>query len=211
MSGFLDDAISVGSLGLIDGGDITGSNAADAASAAAGAQAAAAGDSIAFQRESRDLAIDRLNPYDEFGRSKINVIDMMLTPEGRYEMAASNPMLDLALDKTNKAIMSSKASQGLLNSGSTIDELLNNALLTSYQLTQDDINNNFNALNIGQSSAAGSANTVLQTGNAVSDLMTQRGNAIASGIVGSQGAGQAAFNNLLNFGAKGIGAYMGAQ
>lgn len=209
MSSFLGDAVSVGSYGLIDGGDLTGENAGKAASQAAATQAAAANKSIAFQRESRDLARDDLAPFVNFGQGNIDALSQLLTPQGQADYLQSNPLFDLALDRTNKASLSANAAQGLLNSGNTLNELQSNAMLTGMPLLQNQQSQLFNAVNMGQSSAAGQANTALTTGGAISDLMTQKGNAQAAGIVGQQGAGQAAFNNLLQLGGQAGAAYLG--
>lgn len=210
MSDFFGDAITVGSFGLIDGGDLTGENAADASEAASRAQQAAAGNSIAFQRESRDLARNDLAPFVGFGQGNIDSLSQLLTPQGQADYLQSNPLFDMFLDKANKASLSSNAAQGLLNSGNTLNDLNTNAMMTGMPFLQNQQNQLFNAVNMGQSSAAGQANTALTTGGMISDLMTQQGNAQAAGIVGSQGARQNAFNNLLQLGGQAGAAYLGA-
>ena len=192
------------------GGTILGGDAADAASQAAQLQGASADKAIALQRESRDLARADLAPFVEFGQGNMDALSLLLTGQGQADYLQSNPLFDLALDRTNKASLSSNAAQGLLNSGNTLNELNNNALLTAMPLLQNQQNQLFNAVNMGQSSAAGQANTALATGNSLADLTAQKGNIQASGIVGSQGAQQAAFNNLLNLGGQAGAAYLGA-
>lgn len=196
-------------LDFVDG-TILGGDAADAASQAAQLQGASADKAIALQRESRDLARADLAPFVEFGQGNMDALSLLLTGQGQADYLQSNPLFDLALDRTNKASLSSNAAQGLLNSGNTLNELNNNALLTAMPLLQNQQNQLFNAVNMGQSSAAGQANTALATGNSLADLTTQKGNIQASGIVGSQGAQQAAFNNLLNLGGQAGAAYLGA-
>jgi len=190
-------------------GTILGGDAKDAANKAAAQQAASTDKSIALQRESRDLARADLAPFVEFGQGYIDPLQQLLTPEGQMDYLNSNPLFDLALDKTNKASLASNAARGLLNSGSTLAELNDNALLTAFPMLQNQTNNLFNALNIGQSSAAGQANTALTTGNAIADLTVQKGNALASGTVGAANARQQGFNNLLNLGGQLGAAYLG--
>lgn len=190
-------------------GTILGGDAKDAAKRAAAQQAASTDKSIALQRESRDLARADLAPFVEFGQSYIDPLQQLLTPEGQMDYLNSNPLFDLALDKTNKASLASNAARGLLNSGSTLAELNDNALLTAFPMLQNQTNNLFNALNIGQSSAAGQANTALTTGNAIADLTVQKGNALASGTVGAANARQQGVNNLLNLGGQLGAAYLG--
>lgn len=192
------------------GGTVLGGDAADAATQAAQLQGKSADKAIALQRESRDLARADLAPFVEFGQGNMDALSLLLTGQGQADYLQSNPLFDLALDRTNKASLSSNAAQGLLNSGNTLNELNNNALLTAMPLLQNQQNQLFNAVNMGQSSAAGQANTALATGNSLSDLTAQKGNIQASGIVGSQGAQQAAFNNLLNLGGQAGAAYLGA-
>lgn len=192
------------------GGTVLGGDAADAATQAAQLQGKSADKAIALQRESRDLARADLAPFVKFGQGNMDALSLLLTGQGQADYLQSNPLFDLALDRTNKASLSSNAAQGLLNSGNTLNELNNNALLTAMPLLQNQQNQLFNAVNMGQSSAAGQANTALATGNSLADLTTQRGNIQASGIVGAQGAQQAAFNNLLNLGGQAGAAYLGA-
>ena len=191
------------------GDTLLGGDAADAAKAAAQAQQAAAGNSIAFQRESRDLARSDLAPFVEFGQGNIDPLSQLLTPEGQANYLQANPLFQMFMDKANKASLSSNAAQGLLNSGNTLNELNTNAMMTGMPFLQNQQNQLFNAVNMGQSSAAGQANTALTTGGMISDLMTQQGNAQAAGIVGAQGARQAGINNLLSLGGQAGAAYLG--
>ena len=77
---------------------------------------------------------------------------------------------------------------------------------------QNQQNQLFNAVNMGQSSAAGQANTALTTGNMISDLMTQQGNAQAAGrLLALKAARQAGINNLLSLGGQAGAAYLGGM
>lgn len=181
-------------------GGITGRNAADASKDAAATQAASADKAIAFQEETRDLAREDLAPFKDFGASQINPLAALLTGQGQADYLQNNPLFTAALDSINTATMNNRAARGKLGSGGTLNALQNNYLATALPFIQDQRNALFNSVNLGQSSAAGQANTALSTGNNISDLNTQRGNALASGIAGSSAATTQGANNLMNLG-----------
>ena len=186
-------------LGFVDD-RILGGDAADAAREGARVQAQAADRAIDLQRETRDLARDDLQPFRNFGADQINSLNELLTPEGQADYLQNNPLATLALDNANQATLNSAAARGKLGSGSTLQSLTDNFLLTSLPLLQNQQNQLFNAVNLGQSSAAGQANTSLQTGNSLSNLITGQANALASGTIGAANARQQGINNLLSLG-----------
>lgn len=190
-------------------GTLLGGDAKDAAEKAAKQQAASADQAIAFQRESRDLAREDLAPFVDFGSGRINELLALMTPQGEADYLKDNPLFTAALDSVNSATMKSQAARGKLGSGSTLQSLTDNYMATALPIVQQQKSNLLNAINLGQSSAAGQANTALTTGDAISNLTTQKGNVVASGIVGAQGARQNAFNNLLSLGGQLGGAYLG--
>lgn len=183
---------------IIDG--ITGRGAADASRQAAATQAASAADAIAFQEETRDLVREDLAPFTNFGSGQINPLTEMLTSQGQADYINNNPIFSAALDSVNNATLKNQAARGKLGSGGTLEALQNNYLATSLPFIQDQRNALINAVNLGQNSAAGQGNAALSTGAAISNLNTQRGNALASGIVGSAAAKQEGVNNMLNLG-----------
>ena len=211
--GFFSDVVS-GMPGLgeavdfIDG-TILGGDAADAAKDASRTQAQATEKAIELQRETRDLAREDLAPFRTFGADQINSLTSILSPEGQMSYLQSNPLFQLGLDNLNQTTMQSQAARGKLGSGGTLTALQDNAYLAGAPLLQNQQNQLFNAVNLGQSSAAGQANTALTTGNNLSNLTMQQGNNLAAGIVGAQGARQAGINNLLNLGGQIGGAYAG--
>lgn len=202
MSSFASDVISVGSFGLIDGGDLTGENAADAAKQASQTQAHAIDKGIELTRETRDLARNDLSPFLNFGSGQINPLSEMLTPQGQADYLSTNPLFQSSLDSINRATMSNQAARGKLGSGDTLKALQNNFNANAMPYISNQQNALFNAVNMGQSSAAGQANTALTSGANMSNMLGQQGDVRAAGIVGQQGAGQAAFNNLLSFGGQ---------
>lgn len=195
MSDFLGDVVEIGTFGLIDGGDITGQNQANAARQASQAE-------INYLTESRNLARGDLAPFRQFGQEGINTLDAILTPSGQYEYIANNPLFQAAVDYTGNQIQTGNAAQGRFNSGGTVDQLFKNYLATSQQFLQPQINNLFNRVNMGQSAAAGQANTALSTG---ANIASSAG----AGIVGAQNAKTQAFNQLLNLGGQAASAYVG--
>lgn len=199
MSGAVNKFVEVGSFGIID--DFTGADAAsDAARKAAEQQAKAGKDAIAFQRETRDLAREDLQPFREFGGRNIGRLQNMLTPQGQVSYLRANPIFNMALENANRQTNNAFLGQGL--TGDARQALANNTLLAAQPLLQQQTGNLFNAVNMGQSAAAGQANTALNTGSNVSNLLTQIGNSQAAGTVGAQNAYTAATQGLLNLGGQ---------
>lgn len=167
---------------------------------AANVQAASADKAIEFQEETRDLARADLAPFVKFGTGQINPLTQLLTPQGQADYLNNNPIFDSALNKLNEATLNNRAARGKLGSGGTLSALQDNYISTALPLISNQQNALFNAVNLGQSSAAGQSNTALNTGSAISDLFTQKGNAQASGIVGAHAANQQQASNLINLG-----------
>ena len=202
MSGFLGDVVEIGTFGLIDGGDLTGENAAGASRDASRAQSQALDRSINLTRETRDLARNDLAPFRDFGASQINPLLELFDPQGQSDFLTANPLFNASLDSINKATMNNRAARGKLGSGGTLKALQNNFTTTALPFLNNQQNQLFNAINLGQSSAAGQANTALNTNNSIANMLGQQGDVRAAGIVGAQGAQQGAFNNLLNLGGQ---------
>lgn len=202
MSSFAEDVISIGSFGLIDGGDVTGSNAAKASKQASQTQSQALDRGIELQRETRDLARDDLAPFRQFGADQINPLLELLNPQGQADYLNANPLFQASLDSVNSATLNNRAARGKLGSGGTLAALQGNFNSTALPFLANQQNALFNGVNLGQSSAAGQANTALSTGSNIANMLGQQGDVNAAGIVGSQGSQQAAFNNLLNLGGQ---------
>lgn len=208
MSDTFGDIVEIGSFGLIDGGQLTGDDAADAARQAAQVQAQSGREAIAFQRESRDLARSDLAPFVAAGQSQLNPMMQLLTPQGQFDYLQSNPMFQAAVNNSGDQIKAAGAASGKYGSGGMINQLFQNYLAQGEQFAGNQYNRLFNAANMGQSSAAGQANTAITTGQSVGNLMTDIGAAQAGGIVGAQGARQQALNNVLGLGGQLGSAYM---
>lgn len=202
MSSFLGDVVEIGSFGLIDGGALSGEDAAKASKQASAAQSSAINKGVELQRETRDIARDDLAPFRDFGANQINALTNLFSPQGQADYLNANPLFQASLDSINNATLNNQAARGKLGSGGTLKALQGNFNATALPFLNNQQNALFNAVNVGQSSAAGQANTALNTGANISNLFGQQGDVRAAGIVGAQGAKQGAFNNLLNLGGQ---------
>jgi hypothetical protein len=171
-----------------------GNTAADASRDAADLQAQSGREGIAFQRETRDLARTDLAPFTGLGSSNIGALQTILTPQGQSDYLKQNPLFTMALDNLNRSSNNTFLGRGKL--GDATNQLTKNVFLAGQPLLQQQTGNLFNAVNLGQSSAAGQANTALDTGNSVSDLITGIGDAQAAGGVGAANAQTAGANNV---------------
>ncbi len=180
-----------------------------AAKNAANAQAQSGEQSIAFQRESRDLARSDLQPFRQFGQTNIEALQSLLTPTGQYDYLQNNPLFKMAVDNANRATLNNQAARGKLGSGDTLNALSQNTLLAAQPLIGQQQNALFNAVNLGQSSAAGQANTALTSGANIGNTMTDIGNARAAGIIGAGNAYSQGMGSLLGAGATLGGAALG--
>lgn len=202
MSDSFEKVVEVGSLGLIDGGDVTGSNAANAAKQASATQAQAMDRAIDLQRETRDLSLERTQPYVDLGNNVIPLFQEILTQSGRQDFLNNSPEFNASMDYLQSSVLAGNSVGGLLNSGNTVQELQNAYIANGNQHIANYTDPIMNAISLGANSSTGQANTISHSGSDISSLIGQQGNAVASGIVGAQGAEQAAFNNLLNVGSQ---------
>lgn len=180
-----------------------------AAKNAANAQAQSGEQSIALQRESRDLARQDLQPFREFGASTIPAIQALLSPSGQIGYLENNPLFRAAIARSETPLKNTFGYSGLRGD-------LSKALTENYMAQGENfINNQYNRLlspvQIGQASAAGQANATLSTGQQIGNTITDIGNARAAGIIGTGNAYTNGINSLLSAGASLGGAYMGMR
>jgi len=182
-------------LGAILGGAAIGSSIlggrqqAKAAKQSADAQLQAGQEGMALTRESRDLARGDLAPFRTFGEGVLPQLQNMLTPEGQAAYAnENNPIFRAALDNMNRRTAINAAITGRTGAGDTNQQYLQNWQAAAMPLIQNQQNMLFNAANMGQSSAAGQANTAMTAGANLSSLRTDMGAAQAGGIVGAANA-----------------------
>lgn len=169
--------------GAILGSALLGSRAADkAASQQAGAADRATAATLAMSDRSRaDLA-----PFTRFGGSHIDQLAEMLTPEGQFNFISKHPFFNMALERADRSSNNAFLSAGL--EGDAREALASNVMFSALPLLESHTSNLFNAVGIGQASAAGQANIAQNTGSNISNLLLQKGNAQAAGTIGSANA-----------------------
>jgi len=163
-----------------------------AAKSAARAQGKAADQSVAFQRESRDIAREDLQPFRDFGESQIQPLNNLLENPNSY--LQNNPLYDSINNNAKREVFANRAARGKLGSGGTARELQNRFLANGESLINNQYNRLLGGVSSGQNAAAGQANVAQNTGVNVGNTLLQKGNAIAAGKVGSANA----INNALN-------------
>ena len=184
---------------LVIGGGVAAGSAYlgnKAAGKAADAQVESSKESIAFQKESRDLARADLEPFKAFGEKQINPLQQLLDNNG--DAIRGNETFQVASEVLSDDIAGRNAARGKLGSGDTVNDLFRENALLGESLFNSDFNRRFNALNLGQASAAGQANTAVTTGANVGETILQGGNARAAGEVGKANAVSSGVNNLIS-------------
>ncbi len=190
----IKDPVSLGTLGLVDSGQlksfgdqITGKSGERAALEAAGVQATAA-----------EEASGLLDPFQQLGQQGLDQSQFLTDPQAQFDFLQNNPLFQASLDNANTATNKLAAARGRLSAGDTFQQLSNNTLLAASPLIQQQKQSIGDLLNFGSNTAANQAN-----------LRTDRGAALAGGIVGGQNSRAAGFNNILNLGGQIAGAFAG--
>lgn len=182
-------------------GGLFGNDAADASTDAAAAQVASTEKSIAFQKESLEKILENLKPFREAGAAGLNPLQkLILDPEEQKKYVAENPFFTSLTDKAKSDLFANNAARGKVGSGGTAAALQDRLLAIGTDLVDKGITQRQNLVSVGANAAAGQGNATQSTGNSVSNLLTQQGNATASGIVGAANARTAASQNLINTG-----------
>lgn len=178
---------------------ITGKGAEKAARKAGKLQAESADKALELTRESRDIARGDLSPFREAGQGALNpLVSLVQDPQAQRQYVEDNPFFNSLLSQSRGDILQNAAARGKLGSGGTLKALDENVLTLGPGLVQNQINNLSNLANMGQASAAGQANVAQNAGAQGSNLITQRGNALASGQVGAANARSQGTQNLLS-------------
>ena len=213
--GALDDA----GLGFVNDvlDPFTGGGADKAAKDAARAGRAAG-------REARDVTEaaqfrleEGLQPFTDFGVSQ--GIDQLPGSFGQLQSAISdpssavlnNPFFQALSADQDQRLLASRAARGKVGSGGTDDALERQQLLLGNQFAQQNIGNiqgqiqnQFNAAQVGQSSAAQVGVSGLNTANQVGGIIGNMGNVTAAGIIGRDAAKTQGANNLLSLATAGF-------
>jgi len=154
---------------------------------AASKQASAAKKGIRAQEAAREQARADLQPFVQAGSSQLNQLTSI-----------AGQGLDVPLERAQgfRDIQNSAAAGGNLNSGGTLKELTSFNNMLNARNRSLIFNQLFNVATLGANAASGQATASINTGNQISDLFTQRGNAQAAGIAGA--ANSLTDNSFLN-------------
>jgi hypothetical protein len=176
----------------------TGQGAADAATKAAQIQAGSAREGINYQKEKDIQARSDLLPFTNIGLQNTNRYQSLLTPQGQTDYLMNNPLFKFAMDKLDRTSNNTFLGRGKL--GDATGQLVQNAFIAGQPLLQQQTGNVFDAIRLGQNSAAGQATNSLDSAAKVNDLTTAIGNAQASGQIGVANARAQGTQNLIQAG-----------
>jgi hypothetical protein len=175
-----------------------------AAKKAASAQDKSAQLAIAEQRRQFDLNRSDLEPWRTAGGAAITGGFNMLQPG--YDYTAS-PGYQYRLDEGLRAVQNSAAAKGILQSGGTLKGIDREAQGLAAQDYNDQFNRMMSIASGGQQAATSTGQFGMETGRSIADLLTQAGNAKASGYIGSANAISQGIGNVFSSiaGIPGIG------
>lgn len=184
--------------------DISGRSAARAARDAARSQEEAGQRAITVAEDAQLRLEEALSPFvGALGTDLLPQVQQLFGPSAG-ESITQDPALQALLNESQRRIQAVQASQG--RPAQETDVLLQDAFLrTGADLLSRQRGDLLSALGMGQSSAAQTGVSGLQTAGRTGDLLTQIANAQASGIIGSQQAGAAGTGNVLNLVGQGLG------
>lgn len=174
-------AAGIGAAGAI-GGAVLGSKASKKASSA---QQAAAQAGIDEQRRQFDLSRGDLAPWRTAGGAAIGQGYAMLQPGFDY---TASPGYQFRLDEGLRGVQNSAAAKGLLQSGGTLKGIDKYAEGLAAQDFQDQFNREMAVASGGQQATQAGVAAGQNSANSIADLLTQAGNAKASGYMGSANA-----------------------
>lgn len=183
--------MAIGTAGALLGAAAIGGVAqASAANRAANAQEDAANQDIAFQRETRDLVFDRLNPYANAGQWANRQMRRELS--GGFE---KTPAYRFQLRQGQNAINALAGAQGGVLSGRTLQALSG----FNQGLASQEYGNYLARLQgmqgMGLNAAAGQGSAAQNAAAGVSNALAGRGNAQAAGAIGVGNAINSAIGN----------------
>ena len=186
VGGFLTSAGGV-ALATSVGGALLSSRSAGRA---AGAQVTASERAIAEQRRASEQARGDLSPFRLAGEGILNQLG---------EFVSQGPETDFERTQGFEDIQQSVAARGKLVSGETLGALTEFNVGVNQRFRSQRFNELLQLANLGQVSAAGSANIGIRTGENVSNLLVGIGDARAAGIVGQSSAIGTGINELGSF------------
>jgi hypothetical protein len=133
----------------------------------------------------------------------------LLDPTKQAEYLTSNPIFQAAINQFGTKAKNTLGFGGM--KGDLANEVTKDYVASGNKYIDAQLNRLLNPIQIGQSSAAGVANTALTTGQSIGDTMTDVGNAQAAGIVGGANAKTQGINSLLSAASTLGGAYYGGK
>ena len=189
--------------------DVSGASEEEAAKEAAAAQEAAGEAAEAELRTAQERLEAELSPYREFGVEQgvsqlPGLFEQQQAAISDPSAVINNPFFQAMSRDQEQRLINQRAALGKGGSGGTGDALTRNMLLLGNQFSQQNlgniqqqIQNRFNAAQIGQSSAAQTGVSGLQTAGNIGGIMGNVANAQAAGIMGAQQAGAAGTQNMI--------------
>ncbi|MBL4753769.1 MAG: tail fiber domain-containing protein [Flavobacteriales bacterium] len=192
---------------------VSGQGAAKAAKDAARLQAGAGAEARDIAEAAQFRLEEGLQPFAEFG------VDQGIGQlPGLFEQqqaaisdptsgVLNNPFFQALAQQQEQRLLNVQGSRGKGFSGGTEDALNRNLLLLGNQFSQQNIGNiqgqiqnQFNAANIGQSSAAQVGVSGLNTAGNIGGILGNVANAQAAGVIGQQQAQAQGINNIIGIG-----------
>lgn len=139
-----------------------------------------------------------LQPYEDFGQSKLSTLNNLLSPNSATAQSTLSglPGYQFALNQGLQSTQSGAAARGLGTSGAAMRGAADYTTGLANQYYFDYANQLQNAVNTGANAAGGLASAALNTGSGVANSLTGIGNAQAAGAVGAGNAVSGAANNL---------------
>ena len=173
-------AVAITGAGLMAGGmGVQGYFANKSSKKAAKAQANAMAAYLAQMRQGRDKAISYQQPYEQAGRSGLNLLQQYLTgdPMATQNRLEQSPGYQFRLQQGQNSIQNLLASRGGLKSGGAMKALEEFAQGTASQEFGNQVGYLQNLSNMGQQSATAMGNAEMMAG-------TNMANASQQGILG---------------------------
>jgi hypothetical protein len=202
--------------GIAAGGSILGGiTGGKGAKAAAKIQAQAQQAAINEQRNEFQTIQSNEQPYMAAGSKGLGAyLDLLGLGSGgaagqqsAIANLRSSPLFTSQYDTGADTILQNAAATGGLRGGNTALAESNFGSSLLAQVIQNQLSNLGGLVSVGQAGAAGTNAGAVSTGTAVSQLLSQQGNALASGTLGASNAFQNTLNSLGNI----AGRYFGSS
>lgn len=179
------------------GGSIYGAaKSSSDAKAAAAAQLASTEKAIAEQRRQFDITQSNLQPFLRRGNVAGHRLSSILFGSTKFD-PNSIPGFTEALDQGLKSTERSAFAQGQGLSGRTLASLFNQAQGASYNAFNNYANQLAGVAGTGQTAGTNLGTFGSNNSSTIGNLLTQGGNARASGIIGANNALQQGINNTI--------------